>query len=314
MREIMRPGQLDRRSRELEEGRDKVTGRGHGGKTAYLIGGILRGGRSNDLAWKLNLTELDEHAGSLEWYPMKGLEMGLVEDGKTSLASAVERAGLGIACLDGFIFTVGGFQKGGAHIKTTEVFDARGRSARAQGKEKKTSKAPPRSEGWHTAGDLVQAREGMGIAAGEGFVWVAGGYDGNERLKSVERLSPQTLRWTRMSPMHYARHTVGLAVMKGKLYAVGGWSAGEEGRVERHAFGLLTFGDFILVVGGLTVVSDRQDVRGRDYIHMSMEGRDVRGRLVESAEVLDVRDEGRGWSPFFRFEMPEALLGFALVQ
>eukprot|EP00960_Hanusia_phi_P029985 748319-Hanusia_phi.AAC.7 len=27
-----------------------------------------------------------------------------------------------------------------------------------------------------------------GIAAGEGFVWVAGGYDGFKRLKSVERL------------------------------------------------------------------------------------------------------------------------------
>lgn len=54
-------------------------------------------------------------------------------------------------------------------------------------------------------------------------LFFAGGYDGSQRLNSIECYDPSTKKWTSLSPMHTRRSAVGCATMDGKIYVVGGY-------------------------------------------------------------------------------------------
>lgn len=57
----------------------------------------------------------------------------------------------------------------------------------------------------------------------EDEMYVLGGYDGNDTLRSVECYSFTTLEWTQVSPMGTPRSNAGACVFNSKIYLVGGW-------------------------------------------------------------------------------------------
>lgn len=54
-------------------------------------------------------------------------------------------------------------------------------------------------------------------------MYVLGGYDGNDTLRSVECYSFTTLEWTQVTPMCTPRSNAGACVFNNKIYLVGGW-------------------------------------------------------------------------------------------
>ena len=76
---------------------------------------------------------------------------------------------------------------------------------------------------WTTGMPMLSKRCRLGVAALNGKVYVAGGYDGNMFLRSVECYDPATDLWTRVSPMNVKRSRMALAASGGKLYAIGGY-------------------------------------------------------------------------------------------
>ncbi|KAL7107568.1 hypothetical protein ACP275_06G063000 [Erythranthe tilingii] len=121
-----------------------------------------------------------------------------------------------------------------------------------------------------------------------GVLYVAGGYNGRDYLRSVERFDPREHAWTRLGSMNVKRGCHSLVAFKERLYALGGyngdtmvstvdvldprfgsWLLAEPMKVSRGYFGSFVFGGKIHVIGGL-----------------------------EGTEVLDVTecyDEGSGW-------------------
>uniref|UniRef100_A0A182Q0M1 BTB domain-containing protein n=1 Tax=Anopheles farauti TaxID=69004 RepID=A0A182Q0M1_9DIPT len=63
---------------------------------------------------------------------------------------------------------------------------------------------------------------GLGVAELEGKLFVCGGYDRAECLRSVESYCPETNSWTQQSNMGEARGRVQIAVIDGTVFAVGG--------------------------------------------------------------------------------------------
>jgi len=57
----------------------------------------------------------------------------------------------------------------------------------------------------------------------EDEMYVLGGYDGNDTLRSVECYSFTTLEWTQVAPMGTPRSNAGACVFNSKIYLVGGW-------------------------------------------------------------------------------------------
>lgn len=57
----------------------------------------------------------------------------------------------------------------------------------------------------------------------EDEMYVLGGYDGNDTLRSVECYSFTTLEWTQVAPMGTPRSNAGACVFNNKIYLVGGW-------------------------------------------------------------------------------------------
>ena len=55
------------------------------------------------------------------------------------------------------------------------------------------------------------------------IVFHSGGYDGGQRLNSMECYDPSIKKWTSLTSMHTRRSAVGCAAMDGKIYVVGGY-------------------------------------------------------------------------------------------
>ena len=54
-------------------------------------------------------------------------------------------------------------------------------------------------------------------------MYVLGGYDGNDTLRSVECYNFNTQEWTQVPPMNTPRSNAGACVFNNKIYLVGGW-------------------------------------------------------------------------------------------
>lgn len=54
-------------------------------------------------------------------------------------------------------------------------------------------------------------------------MYVLGGYDGNDTLRTVECYNFNTLEWTQIPPMNTPRSNAGACVFNNKIYLVGGW-------------------------------------------------------------------------------------------
>ena len=57
----------------------------------------------------------------------------------------------------------------------------------------------------------------------EDEMYVMGGYDGNDTLRSVECFNFTTAAWSNITPMSIPRSNAGAAVFNGKIYLVAGW-------------------------------------------------------------------------------------------
>ena len=54
-------------------------------------------------------------------------------------------------------------------------------------------------------------------------LYVVGGFDGEEKFKSVCSLNLDTLKWQALPPMHKERCYISIVEAEGKLYAMGGF-------------------------------------------------------------------------------------------
>lgn len=69
---------------------------------------------------------------------------------------------------------------------------------------------------------MSESKCGLGVAELDGKLFVVGGYDRAECLKSVESYCPQTNSWTQEMSLSEARGRVQIAVIDGTVFAVGG--------------------------------------------------------------------------------------------
>ena len=63
----------------------------------------------------------------------------------------------------------------------------------------------------------------LGVAALNGKLYAAGGYDGSVFLKTVECYDPVKNEWKSVKSMNVKRSRVALVATYGKLYAIGGY-------------------------------------------------------------------------------------------
>ena len=70
---------------------------------------------------------------------------------------------------------------------------------------------------------MLSKRCRLGVAALNGKLYAAGGYDGSVFLKTVECFNPKTNKWTTVQSMNLKRSRVALVATYGKLYAIGGY-------------------------------------------------------------------------------------------
>merc|ERR1719433_991719 len=70
------------------------------------------------------------------------------------------------------------------------------------------------SKAWQLGGTIT--------AALGGCLYVCGGWDGRQRLSSVERFCPKLGSWEELSPMLERRDRAAIATMAGRLYVCGG--------------------------------------------------------------------------------------------
>lgn len=61
----------------------------------------------------------------------------------------------------------------------------------------------------------------VSVAELNGLIYAIGGYDGHNRLNTVERYNPKTNQWTVISPMNMQRSDASACTLKGKIYATG---------------------------------------------------------------------------------------------
>ncbi|KAF3775093.1 Kelch-like protein 12 [Nymphaea thermarum] len=106
-----------------------------------------------------------------------------------------------------------------------------------------------------------------------GAVYVVGGYDGKEYLRSTERYDPREVSWTRLDSMSSRRGCPSLVVLNEKLYALGGydgrsflssvemfdprigsWIFADPMNSCRGYAAAVTLGDSVHIVGGLSVI------------------------------------------------------------
>lgn len=61
----------------------------------------------------------------------------------------------------------------------------------------------------------------VSVAELNGLIYAIGGYDGHNRLNTVERYNPKTNQWSVITPMNMQRSDASACTLKGKIYATG---------------------------------------------------------------------------------------------
>jgi N-acetylneuraminic acid mutarotase len=76
---------------------------------------------------------------------------------------------------------------------------------------------------WITRANMPTRRTTAVVEAANGKIYAIGGYDGMNRLATVEEYDPATDTWTTRASMPTARSSLGAAAANGKVYAIGGY-------------------------------------------------------------------------------------------
>jgi N-acetylneuraminic acid mutarotase len=62
-----------------------------------------------------------------------------------------------------------------------------------------------------------------GMVPFEGYLYVFGGWDGNQVVDSVYQYDPESDHWQELTPMPTARSDLGVSVVEDKIFAIGGF-------------------------------------------------------------------------------------------
>lgn len=76
----------------------------------------------------------------------------------------------------------------------------------------------------------------VSVAELNGLIYAIGGYDGHNRLNTVERYNPKTNQWTVITPMNMQRSDASACVLKGKIYATGKPPKNEDIKTQWRSF------------------------------------------------------------------------------
>lgn len=132
---------------------------------------------------------------------------------------------------------------------------------------------------WISARSMLEKRFALAAVELNGALYVVGGYDGNDYLKSAERFDPREHSWSRIESMDAKRGCHSLVAMNEKLYALGGfdgitmvpsveiydprrgtWMTGEPMNQGRGYSAAAVLKDSIYVVGGVKTDEDIVDM------------------------------------------------------
>ncbi|CAF4517649.1 unnamed protein product, partial [Rotaria socialis] len=129
----------------------------------------------------------------------------------------------------------------------------------------------PRTNEWTALQPLTKRRRYAAAAAIGKRLYVVGGYDGRQRMNSVEclDLSQENATWQPVASLTYRRALPGVCVHQNLIYVCGGfdgslrlastecydektdvWAIGEDMHVGREGAGLVSIGDHLYCIGG----------------------------------------------------------------
>lgn len=161
----------------------------------YAIGGFAQPSLANALDFAISRTVEVYDTASNRWYVTTPLPEG--------------RHHTGVVALDGLLYVVGGFTKGGLSVwrATATLY-----------------RYDPATQTWRELAPMPTARGALGVTAYQGRLYAIGGYDGDNNSAAVEVYDPQTDIWTSAATMPTARDHLAVAAANGKIYAIGGRS------------------------------------------------------------------------------------------
>ncbi|CAF1639779.1 unnamed protein product, partial [Adineta ricciae] len=143
----------------------------------------------------------------------------------------------------------------------------------------------PRTNEWAALQPLTKRRRYAAAAAIGKRLYVVGGYDGRQRMNSVEclDLSQENATWQPVASLTYRRALPGVCVHQNLIYVCGGfdgssrlastecydektdvWTIGEDMHVGREGAGLVAIGDHLYCIGGYDGLSLLQTVEKYD--------------------------------------------------
>lgn len=143
----------------------------------------------------------------------------------------------------------------------------------------------PRTNEWTALQPLTKRRRYAAAAAIGKRLYVVGGYDGRQRMNSVEclDLSQENATWQPVASLTYRRALPGVCVHQSLIYVCGGfdgssrlastecydektdvWTIGEDMHVGREGAGLVAIGDHLYCIGGYDGLNLLQTVEKYD--------------------------------------------------
>lgn len=81
----------------------------------------------------------------------------------------------------------------------------------------------PEDDRWTLVESMHYKRLGVGVAVVNRLLYAIGGFDGNERLATIERYHPEDNAWTIIPSMSIGRSGAGVAALNQYIYVVGGF-------------------------------------------------------------------------------------------
>lgn len=93
----------------------------------------------------------------------------------------------------------------------------------------------PELDRWFLVQPMHAKRLGVGVVVVNRLLYAVGGFNGTERLASVECYHPENNEWSFVKPMEYGRSGAGVAAIKEFIYVVGGFDGVRQlSSVERY--------------------------------------------------------------------------------
>lgn len=113
----------------------------------------------------------------------------------------------GIAVMDGYLYVIGGFTKGGLSVWRAVATLYQYNSA---------------TQTWRELASMPSARGALGVAVHQGRLYAVGGYDGAKNSNAVEVYDPQANTWKSVATLPTARDHHAVVTAGDKIYAIGG--------------------------------------------------------------------------------------------